>query len=362
MKNFSKFMAGYLLMSFSHVFAQQDPGQNYVQELKAVVAEIMTGSVQVNQLSCPLLKYNFKNTTKIDQENEGRQIAVNCNDINPFASILSALDATYGSQFKTNSNNAHDLSFVLAEKYNNAFYYGGLEIMFIPKYLTLSGGLRNPEFLLPVVAHEYGHYLIKHNFPIFNKEENNTFIYNAANEMLADAFSVVYYGKGDVILKGLKDTKFIQQSKDMKEVIFARDFTDQKNQLSSILPMLRNGGKVGRAAFLENDHNYLTPVRVHIWNKYISNPEVSKVYSKAVLVRFFIEQTINAIELMKNYHAAGKWFAGGDVGEFEGINQTIMNYMDKAFANGEMNRIANRKTNGNMTSRSSVFQNSRIGN
>lgn len=303
------------------------------KEYYEMFSELLDESgTEVKKVECPENSYNFKEITLVSWPNgNDKKIELSCDDVLPLGDLLKKVDSVYSSKFKVNSSKGN-LKIALLEKLDNAFYADQYLALIIPKFLVLNKPYRNPDLLYPAIIHEYGHYICTQNYSIFQNYAKAKFIVNAAGELLADIFSVLYYNDGKIIMKSMKDTSLLQ-NKDFNNMkaFSARDFTNHENQLSSIMPILNNGKRAVIDNFVFDDHNYFSPMRYYLWNEYLGNPLITKKFSKATIAKHLSDRIVEFLSKKENDTCEfyTKSTEKKCVSIFEKNNRDLMEYLEK---------------------------------
>ncbi len=193
------------------------------------------------------------------------------------------------------------ISFRMVDQYDNAFFNPEDISLNVPYQLVLNNYSKNPVYMIPVLAHEFGHAVLdkalqgtmpKWRSYVARKMTENVgtppeliqFILAPYHEFFADVIAVLYTGAPDAVSKGLYMTGFMTNSEgspkecpnksdpkcrprssksDISGMTSNRDFSDRSNQLGR-----------WKGVSPDRPHGLLAPARYHVWKYYLSNPAI----------------------------------------------------------------------------------------
>lgn len=319
-------------------------------EIYNVVSANVASAFTLNEGNCFHQKYFLKKLYLVDQtEERGKPVVkVGCKHVETMMAPLAQLELKLRKQFKTHYH-LKNLNLIVADVLKNALFDHSISALMVPWFFdagTINVNLKNPQTTLSIVLHEYGHYLIHENFPVFNfnnrEKSDLVFYFDALHELMSDLLVVIDTQDPNIMVKALQSTKslqypngkvstdiFIQEkpssSKDIrfyKYLLTARDFDDRKNDLDYILSRMRTGDKVIIQGYFYAPHSLLAPVRKYLWDFVISNPEFrQKLGSDGLTKLLYNELALFYTQLLRNQQPPKNPMVA-----FESINRQLMQW------------------------------------
>jgi hypothetical protein len=328
------------------VKAQTTPSSDEIYDL---VSANVPSAFTLNNGQCGFQKYFLKSLYFVDQtEERGKpQILVGCKQFESMVQPLAQIEFKLRKHFKTHYH-LKNLNLVVADVLKNALFDHSASALMAPWFFDagmVNVNLKNPQTTLPIVIHEYAHYIIHSNFPVFNftgrEKTDLVFYFDALHELMSDLMVVIDTQDPNIMVKALQSTRslqypngkastdiFVQErpssskdSKFFKYLLTARDFDDRKNELDYIIPRMRTGDKVIIQGYFYAPHSLLAPVRKFLWDHAISNPVLRQKLGTAGLTKFlFQELAMFYTQMLRNQHRPHQ----DPIVAFESINRQLM--------------------------------------
>jgi hypothetical protein len=346
------FVLIFLLFSFVNLVQAQTEEEFY----DLVSANVLSGFTLTKKENCTHQKYFLKNLYFLDQSEEKGQpsIVVNCKNFDSMLQQLGSIELKLRSKFKTHYH-LKNLNLILADVLKNALFEHTISTLMVPwqfdaGYTTVN--LKNPVNSLPILLHEYAHYIIHHNYPLLNlatrSDSKVTFYFDALHELMSDILVVSDTQDPNVMVKALQSTKLLQypnglpssdlfvhekikdsksgKIKLVKYLLTARDFDDRRNNLDYIIAKMRNGDKAILEGYFYSPHSLLSPVRKFLWDHVISNPILIQKLGTAGLTKLLFDEMSKFYNHLNNSTLPS---TNGPIESFQMINSKLISWLSK---------------------------------
>lgn len=320
-----------------------------------LVSVNVMGAFRLNAAPCQLQKYSLKNLYFVDQDEARNQppFMVNCKNFETIITPLQKLEQKIRPFFKTHYH-LKNLNLIIADILKNAVFEPSINTLFAPWFFDAgiaTINLKNPVITLPIILHEYGHYIVHSNYAIFNLNTRNDspyiFYLDALHELMADLLPVIDSQDPNLMIKALQSTKLLQYPKGIpstdifiqeksksqgeiklnKYLLVARDFDDRRNDLDYILSKMKNGDKAILQGYFYAPHSLLSPVRKFLWDRAISNPLLRQKLGTAGMTKYLFDELGKFYaHVLKNRLPSVQ----GDIQSFEMINRELIKWLNKS--------------------------------
>lgn len=304
---------------------------------------------------CQPYRFNLKSLYFVDQQEPANSVPlkVTCKNFASMVNPLAHFESIYRANFKTHTSQ-NNLNLVIVDVLSNGLFQHEINTIMVPWHFNASFhqlSLKNPIHSIPILLHEYGHYLIHHNSNFLNYNFKNrsrlNLYFDALHELLSDVLVVLFYNDPKIMMNALKSTLTVQypdgrtndaylieekhnwgQKKSVfKYTLRSRDFDNTQNTLDVIMGKFRSGDKFVAQGYFYAPHSLLAPIRKYLWDYMLSNPQILQdaggksglaVYLTVEFNQFFkYLTTLNYPSTMKPHEI------------FEFINKELKLWLDK---------------------------------
>lgn len=310
----------YLLLFIFHINYWSQSQSQTQNDFNDLMLGILTSDFSLEQAAnCQHQKYGLKNLYFVDQSEDRRtpNLKVQCKNFQTMANVIQTLALKLKTHFKTHLQ-LKNLNFVLVDILKNAIFNSYYTAIVVPLKYDLGNvneSFKHPKFVLPMLVHEYAHYILHSNYKVFdfNKRSNASldFYFDAIHELLSDVLVVVDTNDPKIMYDSMFSTNLLQypngrrsddifvedrvssknDSKYNKYLLAARNFEDRKNDLDYLLAKMKSRDKIILDGYFYHPHSLLAPVRYFLWNYVISNPELKqKLGGSAGMTKFIFDE------------------------------------------------------------------------